>query len=206
MRRWVVIGAGALAALPLAAGCSTAVDGTAVPGTATPSLIPGHVYTVDPSTPPPTSTPAPHTGAITAACPLLPASDVGKALHASGLKAVSRDTGHARVYGCNYQNADGVLVSLTVAAQPKTQMTPEKSKREMAQARTACTDPKPISGLGPLSATCRLAEHPKITAGFTLQPAGPQVVLLSIDAPYSPGAAKTVSTLVRTTVSHLPGH
>lgn len=205
MRRWATIGAGVLAVLPLVAGCSTAISGTATPGPDT--RVPGHVYTMQPHTPPPTSTQhRPGPGAITAACPLLPASAVGDAFHVDGLRAVDRTTGRPHEYGCNYQRGDRVFASFGLLTTSASVMTPERSKQAMAKAETRCTDPQPISGLGDYATVCRLTKHPKVMAGFTLQPAGATTVLLSFDAPYTPNAGKPVSAVVRAAVSHLPGH
>lgn len=206
MRRSLITLVGALAAVPVAAGCSTAVSGSPTHGGVTPTTIPGHVYTIEPrSSGAPSTGRQPRDAALDAACPLLSAATVGTVFGRNGVEPVEKRRDEPGVHACWYEVSGGLVASLSVRVLARKAAGPDQVNELFGKIRNLCTSPERIPGLGPHSVVCRLKKHPREEAGYVGRVVGDRYVLVSLVGPAGDGAAKSVGTLVRAIVDGLPG-
>lgn len=188
MRRWMAGVVGAVAVTAFAAGCSTTISGSPQVEAGGQQSSSRHAPPSGTSIPPSTGASAseePHeaNGVVTAACPLLPAADVGKPWGKTDIEPVEAEPDkhpHRVGFTCNYKSGGNLITSVLVIDVPQAQAEPQEYADS---ARGVCGGKKTeVSGAGDYAYTCS-GTHEGMAVAVAAKRVGTDVVTLSVMVP-----------------------
>lgn len=171
----------------LVAGCSTAIAGTAAPA---PGAM---IRTVAPED-------------ISAACPLLAATSVGRAYGASTVHAEEQQAEHpvagATTYTCHYVQGSEVVWLLRVAIMPDG---PNVARGFVYGATKESSDIRPADGIGDAAAFCRInGQHARIDALVSAERTSSAVVGVFFATEAGRGSNAELKQMVDMVYRHFP--